>query len=200
MNDWIYDVTEDNKYRFTLGQPRLFTDGSKPDEKLNILICFGINPSTAEPDNLDNTLKSVVRITKNNGYDGWIMCNIYPQRATNPNDMDMQQNTEMHNRNMEAIINLLRQYPNADLWAAWGTLITKRDYLYKQLREIDCIAQQIFDRGWVTFGEISKEGHPHHPLYLRQDSEKIWFQNVDTYIESVERCMSKRRRRHEEMS
>ena len=40
-----------SEYRYILG-----TAGKKP------LITIGINPSTAEPDNLDNTLKSVERI------------------------------------------------------------------------------------------------------------------------------------------
>lgn len=201
MDNWIYSVTEDNKYRFILGQPRLFTDETKSDKDLNVLICFGINPSTAEPYNLDNTLKSVVRIARNNGYDGWIMCNIYPQRATDPNDMDVQINEDMHQKNLDAIKTLLIQYPNADVWAAWGTLITKRNYLYKSLADIDNIVQLVLDMGWVTFGNISKEGHPHHPLYLRQDSEKTWFHSMELYIDSVKyRVNKKRSKKYENVS
>lgn len=54
--EWIYTNNKDNTERYSLG-----TVGEKP------LICFGINPSTAEPNNLDNTLKSVSRIAKANG-------------------------------------------------------------------------------------------------------------------------------------
>lgn len=42
MMEWIYKNTSDNKSRFVLG-----TKGDKP------LICFGINPSTAEPGNTE---------------------------------------------------------------------------------------------------------------------------------------------------
>ena len=42
---WLYVPPFYSEYRFILG-----TRGKNP------LICIGINPSTAEPDNLDNTL------------------------------------------------------------------------------------------------------------------------------------------------
>lgn len=74
--NWIYEKNSDNTSRYVLG-----TVGTNP------LICIGVNPSTAEPGNLDNTLKSVTRICEANGYDSWIMLNLYPQRATNPNEM-----------------------------------------------------------------------------------------------------------------
>jgi hypothetical protein len=74
--NWIYEINDDNTCRFVLG-----TKGEKT------LVCFGINPSTAEPGILDNTMKSVDRISKANGYDSWVMLNIYPQRAMNLNDI-----------------------------------------------------------------------------------------------------------------
>lgn len=196
MKGWVYDVTPDNKYRFILGQPRLFHDGAKPDSELNLLICFGINPSTAEPDNLDNTLKSVVRIALNNHYDGWMMCNIYPQRATDPNDMDEEENSSMYLKNLKAIGQLFEQYPKADLWAAWGTLITKREYLYKSLSDINSILQRVCPgKQWVTYGDRSKDGHPHHPLYLRQTSEKTVFEDMGAYIMSVDSYFNKKKKK-----
>ena len=74
---WIYVPDHYAEYRYILG-----TRGENP------LICIGINPSTAAPDALDNTLKSVARIAEHNGYDSWIMFNVYAQRATVPDDMD----------------------------------------------------------------------------------------------------------------
>lgn len=195
MEDWIYDVTPDNKYRFILGQPRAFMDRQEPDAGPKLLICFGINPSTAEPGNLDNTLRSVVRIARNNGYDGWAMCNIYPQRATDPDDMDMQRDHMMHSRNLAAIGQLLRQYPKADLWAAWGTLIMKRDYLHMSLMDIDnAVKQEAPDKQWITFGDLSKDGHPHHPLYLKQDAGWSVFSPVPTYIEHIKQYTENRRK------
>ena len=72
---WLYVPPFYDEYRYILG-----TRGSNP------LICIGINPSTARPGALDPTLKSVERIAANNGYDSFIMFNVYPQRATDPNE------------------------------------------------------------------------------------------------------------------
>jgi len=66
--EWIYVNNDDNSIRYALG-----TKGKKT------LFCFGINPSTAEPNNLDNTLKKVQKIALNNGYDSWLMLNVYPK-------------------------------------------------------------------------------------------------------------------------
>ena len=74
---WLYVPNAYSEYRYILG-----TRGKNP------LICVGINPSTAAPDDLDNTLKSVERIAIHNGYDSFIMFNVYAQRATSPDDME----------------------------------------------------------------------------------------------------------------
>ena len=63
---WLYVPDHYSEYRYLLG-----TRGDHP------LICIGINPSTAVPDRLDNTLKSAQRIAHNNGYDSFIMFNVY---------------------------------------------------------------------------------------------------------------------------
>jgi len=88
---WLYVPNNYTEYRFILG-----TRGKKP------LICVGINPSTAAPDALDNTLKSVERIALHNGYDSFIMFNVYAQRATRPDDMEKTCNSALHRENMKA--------------------------------------------------------------------------------------------------
>ena len=88
---WLYVPDFYTEYRYILG-----TRGENP------LICIGINPSTAEPDNLDNTLKSVQRIAAGNGFDSFIMFNVYAQRATRPDDMDRALNAQLHRANMAA--------------------------------------------------------------------------------------------------
>ena len=74
---WLYVPNTYSEYRYILG-----TRGKKP------LICVGINPSTAAPDALDPTLQSAQRIALANGYDSFLMFNVYAQRATRPDDME----------------------------------------------------------------------------------------------------------------
>ena len=95
--EWIYETNEDNSARFALGQ--VFNENGKT------LFCFGINPSTACPSCLDNTICKVIKISKYNGYDNWIMLNIYPQRATNPNYMHLQCDENIIASNMLIIKN-----------------------------------------------------------------------------------------------
>lgn len=167
--EWIYIKNSDNTSRYVLG-----TIGDNP------LFCFGINPSTAEPNNLDNTVKSVERIAKHNGYDSFIMLNLYPQRATNPNDIHKVCDQCIQSENVKEIANLLNKYENPTIWAAWGTLIEKRAYLKKCLYEIDTALQNI-NCQWITIGNRSKKGHPHHPLYLKTVSHTESF-DIKSYI------------------
>ena len=168
---WLYAPNFYSEYRYILG-----TRGSNP------LICIGINPSTAKPDDLDNTLKSVERIALGNGFDSFIMFNVYAQRATDPDAMEKQCNEQLHRENLEAFRYVLSISDKPAVWAAWGTIIEKRDYLPRCLRDM-VEAGQTFGASWYCAGKCSKKGHPHHPLYLRKD-EKIREFDVDSYLKT----------------
>lgn len=171
---WIYVPDHYSEYRYILG-----TKGSRP------LICIGINPSTAAPDRLDNTLKSAQRIALGNGYDSFIMFNVYAQRATIPDDMEKTLNPELHRENMKAFEWILeRMAAPASVWAAWGAIIEKRDYLAGCVREIAAIGNRYGAR-WFTAGKRSKAGHPHHPLYLPKDSALDPFDDLLPYLDAL---------------
>lgn len=156
---WLYIPDFYSEYRYILG-----TVGKKP------LITIGINPSTAAPDDLDNTLKSVERIALGNGYDSFIMFNVYAQRATDPDMMDKEINEALHYENMRAFRWVLeRSGERPSVWAAWGTIVEKRDYLKNCLRDMTAIGNE-FGAKWFMTGKPSIKGHPHHPLYLKKDS------------------------------
>ncbi len=174
VRDWLYVPNHYADYRYILG-----TSGSRP------LICIGINPSTAAPNDLDNTLKSVERIALHNGFDSFIMFNVYAQRATRPQDMDKTRNDLLHRENMKAFDYVLSLFEGAHpaVWAAWGNIIEMRPYLKDCLRDMTSIGQR-HGAVWYTSGAISKKGHPHHPLYLRKDSALDPF-NVEAYINNI---------------
>jgi len=173
-NRWIYVPDHYSEYRYILG-----TKGSHP------LICIGINPSTAAPDRLDNTLKSAQRIALFNGYDSFIMFNVYAQRATLPDDMEKVLNPVLHRENMKAFEWILKQYSSAcSVWAAWGALIAKRSYLPGCVRDMISIGNR-YGAHWYTAGPRSKAGHPHHPLYLRSDSFLVPFNDLLPYLDSL---------------
>ena len=172
VEDWLYVPNHYSEYRYILG-----TTGKNP------LICIGINPSTAAPNDLDNTLKSVERIALGNGYDSFIMFNVYAQRATKPDDMDKELNEALHRENMKAFEYILSLYDgySPSVWAAWGTIVEMRPYLKDCLREMVDISMK-YNSKWYSSGAISKKGHPHHPLYLRKDSGLDEF-DMEGYLE-----------------
>ncbi len=170
-NQWIYEQTPDKLYRYTLG-----TKGVRP------LICFGINPSTASPHNLDPTVRNVEAFAKICGYDSFIMLNLYPMRATNPNAMDKEANLIEIEKNLQAMERIFA-LGNCDIWAAWGTLITKRPYLKDCLRDIVALTKK-YNCNWITIGSRSKAGHPHHPLYLNRENRPVAF-DIEDYLQTL---------------
>lgn len=176
---WLYVPCRYGEYRYILG-----TRGSRP------LICCGINPSTAAPDALDNTLRSVERIALNGGFDSFSMFNVYAQRATLPDDMDRQRNGRLHRENMLAFRYLLEQGGERPVvWAAWGAIVEKRRYLYDCIGEMAEIAKEYGAR-FVSAGSLSKRGHPHHPLYLRKDTPLEPF-DIGAYLELLSALAAK---------
>ena len=173
VDKWLYAPNFYSEYRYILG-----TRGKNP------LICIGINPSTAQPGALDNTLKSVERIALGNGFDSFIMFNVYAQRATKPDDMERQCNPRLHQENMEAFRYVLSIAEHPTVWAAWGAIIEKRSYLSDCVRDMLQIGQE-YGASWQCAGAISKKGHPHHPLYLRKD-EKLRPFDVEGYLNMQE--------------
>ena len=172
VEKWLYAPNFYSEYRYILG-----TRGKNP------LICVGINPSTAKPDALDNTLKSVQRIADGNGFDSFLMFNVYAQRATRPDDMEKSCNLRLHEENMKAFRHLLSIGERPAVWAAWGAIIEKRKYLPECVADMLAISRE-YDAQWFCAGPISKKGHPHHPLYLRKD-EKLKPFDTEAYLKKI---------------
>ena len=169
VNRWLFVPDRYTEFRYLLG-----TRGARP------LICVGINPSTARPDALDRTLQSVERIALRNGFDSFMMCNVSAERATDPKAMAREMHPTLRRENARAFDWLLGQCAGPVVWAAWGSLIETRPYLLDCLRDLAEIGQK-HGAEWVSFGPRSKKGHPHHPLYLRTDSEMEAF-DIGQYL------------------
>ena len=172
INEWLYAPNFYSEYRYILG-----TRGKNP------LICIGINPSTAQPGDLDNTLKSVNRIALHNGFDSFIMFNVYAQRATDPDAVEKTCNLQLHKENLEAFRYVLSISQKPAVWAAWGTIIEKRNYLPQCLLDMIRVGEE-YGAQWYCAGKCSKKGHPHHPMYLRKD-EVIRPFDVVAYLKTI---------------
>ncbi len=154
---WLYERTEDGSARFVLG-----TAGDNP------LVCFGINPSTAVPNALDRTVARVSKFAASNGFDSWVMLNVYPQIATDPKHMDRAYRAELKQENERHISEFIDGRP-LTLLAAWGVLIDSRSYLRSLLTDILKLTTAAGCE-WVSLGTPTKDGHPRHPLYVPGDT------------------------------
>ena len=148
---------DDDKARFMLGEV-----GENP------IICFGINPSTANDEKDDPTISKIRKIASENNCDSWIMLNLYPQRATNPNDMHIKAADDLTVKNYEVIRSVFNIYSNALTLASWGNAIEKRKYLKDCLKEILAIDP---DRKWVCRGKLTVKGNPRHQLYVLNNTK-----------------------------
>ncbi|SFR62980.1 hypothetical protein SAMN04488591_2570 [Microbacterium azadirachtae] len=171
QQQWIYERAADGSARFALG-----TLGENP------LICFGINPSTAVPGVPDPTIKRLTRFAVDNGYDSWMMLNVYPQISTDPRGLDLEHRAELKFENERHIASLLEGRRTA-LLAAWGGLIETRAYLRALLQDIAQITSAT-GSGWLSLGEPTKHGHPRHPLYVKANVPLRPF-DVDGYLRGL---------------
>ena len=109
IQDYAHD--RNNTVRYTLGKYV-----TKP------LIFFGINPSTASIEKNDATISIIEHIAKLRHYDGYMMLNIYPLRATKidsafPKKCDV----DICAKNLHYI--LRKQYTRVRKWLRHGEAI-----------------------------------------------------------------------------
>jgi len=150
----IYSKNEDDTARFVLGNK-----GSNP------LFVIGVNPSTADDKNPDHTIRKVMGFAEGNGFDGFVMINLYPQRSTNPHELPAESDKKLHEDNLREIELSFNGVSNPVILAAWGNAIGGRGYLKKCLQPIYELASK-HNAQWKKTGELTKYGHPRHPLYV----------------------------------
>lgn len=163
---WMY--LGDDKERYILGQPGRY----------NMLV-FGVNPSTAFAgiNNLDPTTRKVRDFVAESEYDGWIMANLYPLRATKPDELPEKADPKLLENNMKVLRAVMKSYVIGAAWAAWGNSIDSRFYLGESLCRIE--EEQIGDFEWFYRGKKTNDGNPRHPLYMKAGEKFEWFPVFD---------------------
>jgi hypothetical protein len=139
------------KYRYMLS--RTWTPGEK------YCVFVGLNPSTADEEKDDPTIRRCISYAQRWGYGGMVMLNLFAFRSTDPKGLlSVEDPVGPEN---DTWFDLIYFSPNVDkVVAAWG--------VHGSLKKRD---QEIKDRmayGFEVFG-LTKEGHPKHPLYLKKD-------------------------------
>ncbi len=150
----LYATNADNSARFVLGKR-----GKNP------LFVVGANPSTADESRPDMTIAKVERFTRRRGYDGFVMLNLYPLRATHPHDLPLAADERLIRRNLRTVAAQLAAVSNPVVWAAWGNVIEVRPYLSDCLQRLAAVAERHCPK-WIQCGALTARSHPRHPTRL----------------------------------
>jgi len=97
----ICNPPDDNNKRFLLGK-----NGS------NEMLATGLNPSTANKDNLDPTSRNIQAIAQNNGCNGWWLVNLNAQRTPKPSNLPKKVNQVIAKENIDFIKELINKDSN----------------------------------------------------------------------------------------
>lgn len=131
------------------------------------LVFVMLNPSTADADVDDPTIRRCMGFAKREGAAGIIVYNLYAFRATSP--ADMKAAVDPHGPNNDGWLSGLaiwaREAKNPVV-CAWGT--------HADHSTVDRFKQNFIGAPLVCLG-TTKDGHPRHPLYVKGDQPLVSF-------------------------
>jgi len=156
MNDLFGNITRSatfsdcRKYRYVLMR-------SWAPEK-GMVAFIGLNPSTANEDDDDNTITKVQKIAYHNGFGGIYMINLFGIISSDPDYIYQVKDPvgEFTDHVIKEISDLSRC-----LVACWGN--------FKQAKGRDAQVTAMLGRK-LSYLHINKNGSPKHPLYCRDNS------------------------------
>jgi hypothetical protein len=148
-------ISECGQYRYEL---RRIWDESKP--KVMFLM---LNPSTADANIDDPTIRRCVAFAKSWGYGGILVGNLFAYRATEPKIL-LTVNDPIGQENLTYLKAMYNE--SKIVICAWGNskIVEK---LGKKIGNYYKILREIIER--IYYLELSNDGTPKHPLYLKKD-------------------------------
>ena len=181
--------SKDKQVRYLLGKGKINKD---------TVIIIGVNPSTADEKKEDATMTRVKNKLDRSEYNSFVMINIFPLRKTKPQELpkinDLTGNDEfLHKQNLSAISYILKEMQkdisnnsiekDIKVWCAWGSTIDDRKYLRGYLKDIIELLNK-YNVNYYHVGPISKNGNPHHPLFVSVSYNLEDF-NINEYIYKI---------------
>lgn len=127
-----------------------------------------LNPSTADADNDDPTIRRCMGFARRDGYVGIIVVNLYAFRATSPKVMLAESNAfgPENTFHLKKTASEAARYP-VPVVCAWGTHGNDAEQSIMTLFRMQ--GADLFCLG------KTKDGHPRHPLYVKGDQPLVPF-------------------------
>lgn len=152
-------ISEDKKYRYSLWR---VWQKKKPK-----VLFIMLNPSTADAETDDATIRRCRGYAEAWGYGGFFVGNLFPFRSPEPKDLLKCENPIGHNN--EEYLKTMKEHCCLVV-CAWGnssivSKIEKRFPDYKPLKHFY----------HLHYLELSKDGTPKHPLYLPKSLTPIQY-------------------------
>lgn len=149
-------ISPDNKYRYTLS--RIWNE-AKPK-----ILFIMLNPSIADANVDDPTIRRVVNFAKSWDYSGVLVGNLYAFRSKNPKELRNVDNP-IGDDNIQHIEKLIKLADRVIY--AWGNNKKEPTWLCNLVEVPYCI-------------DISKKGIPKHPLYLKSKLQpKLYLRDLE---------------------
>ena len=146
------------------------------DDPVNRVCWIMLNPSTADAETDDPTIRRCISFSQGWGYDALVVVNLWPLRATDPKELrpflnwenngpDWWARDQIHFANLPIVLDTAHNAPLTI--AAWGANAMKLDsgYVEHVLEELD----QDVPANWSGLHCLgtTKDGSPKHPLYVK---------------------------------
>ena len=157
-------LSEDKKYRYSLS--RIW------DESKGYVLFIGLNPSTADANIDDPTIRRCIGFATNWGYGGIKMANLYAKRATDPKKLEGDPYL-VGDENYDYIISLSKDA--SLIVAAWGA----NKILKSHGNQVSYTLDMLKNKEIMCLGK-TKNGNPRHPLYVPYSQELISFKTGGT--------------------
>lgn len=136
------------------------------DPSAKHLVFILLNPSTADAMQDDPTIRRCIGFANRWGFGGIVVVNLYAYRATKPRDM-LAAADPVGPENDRIIAEIVE---GKTVVAAWGTL-AKHQRVAEVLALLPAATQ-------LLALEITKYGHPRHPLYVRGESLPVAWPSI----------------------
>lgn len=169
-------LSEDGKFRFELTRQWL--------ENGPLVLFIMLNPSTADHEKDDATIRKCRVLAKNWGFAGMKVCNLFPFRATDPKELLTAEDptgglTAGMNNYLNQVIIDQNNRDCAKTIFAWGNtpVVKKLFRKFPEYRPLPWLMQNIH------YLNMSKDGAPMHPLYQRSDTEMKQYFGISKVFE-----------------
>lgn len=160
---WGAEFSEDRKYRYALWRTWGHSNKGK-------VMFIGLNPSTANEELNDATIRRCIGFAKSWGYGGMYMLNLYSYVSKDPKKLVLDEQIEKNNEK------LLEYSQKSDIVIlAWGCFKNHT----KRMEEVE----KMFPLAYCI--SKSKDGFPNHPLFLKSDLKPVRYgeKTIDDLLE-----------------